>query len=79
MATPNALDQVPPANMLAALIQHAEGNWGEVCPEDRKANEQALRGGFRILSVYRTQAGTRFWIISEADRSATTVLMPEDY
>jgi hypothetical protein len=52
---------------------------GEVGLEDRQEHEFPLHGGFRLLSVYRSSAGEKFWIITEADRSATTVLMPEDY
>lgn len=79
VATPNALAQVPSDELLAALARHASGDWGDVCPEDWQANEQALSEGFRLLSAYHTKTGTKFWIISEADRSATTALMPEDY
>jgi hypothetical protein len=55
------------------------GDWGEVCEEDRQENELALRQGFRLLSVYTTQAGEKLWVISEADRSATTLLLPQEY
>ena len=79
VATPNALAQVPPDDMLASLARHASGDWGDVCPEDWQANEQALCCGSRLLSAYRTGTGVRFWIITEADRSVTTVLLPEDY
>ena len=78
-ATPNALDAVPNEEMLRALQRHHSGDWGDVCPEDHEANEQALCEGTRLFSVYRTQAGTKFWIITEADRSLTTILLPEDY
>jgi len=77
--TPNALAQIPDVEMHTALVRHFAGDWGEVCPHDRHANEAALRDGLRLFSVYRTRSGKRFWIITEADRSATTVLMPEDY
>jgi hypothetical protein len=50
-----------------------------VTPEDRAANDGALRSGDRLLSVYRSAAGTTFWVLTEADRSATTVLLPDDY
>ena len=79
VATPNALAQVPSDEMLTALARHAGGVWGDVCPEDWQANEQALSAGFRLLSAFHTRTGTKFWIITEADRSVTTVLMPEDY
>jgi hypothetical protein len=77
--TPNALKQLTQDDVLGALTRHAAGDWGEVAPEDRQENELSLREGFRLLSVYRSSAGAKFWIITEADRSATTVLMPEDY
>jgi hypothetical protein len=54
-------------------------DWGEVDAEDRRANEAALRYGTRILSAYTTRRGARVWVISEADRSATSVLLPEEY
>lgn len=77
--TPNAMQRIQPGEVLAALKRHAAGDWGDVCEEDRKENELSLREGFRILSVYHSAVGEKFWIITEADRSATTVLMPEDY
>ena len=79
VATPNALAQVPSDQILTALARHVCGDWGDVCPEDWQANEQAINGGFRLLSVYHTDSGTKFWIITEADRSVTTILMLEDY
>ena len=79
VATPNALAQIPADDMLASLARHASGDWGDVCPEDWQANEQALCCGSRLFSAYHTGTGTKFWIITEADRSVTTVLMPEDY
>jgi hypothetical protein len=79
VATPAALAAVPPPEMATALRRHAAGDWGEVTPEDRAANDGALRSGDRLLSVYRSAAGTTFWVLTEADRSATTVLLPDDY
>ena len=55
------------------------GDWGELDEEDKKANDQALQTGERLLSAYRTANGTKFWIITEADRASTCVLLPEDY
>ena len=77
--TANAADELHPADVRHAIGQHARGNWGEVCAEDAAENELALKEGFRLLSVYRDRYQKRFYIITEADRSATTVLMPEDY
>lgn len=61
------------------LHRHAAGDWGELCEEDRRENELSLREGFRVLSAYRTAKGVKLWVITEADRSATTVLLPEEY
>lgn len=60
------------------LDRHASGDWGITNPEDCQANEQALALGLRILSVYML-GGREVWVITEADRSSTTVLFPEDY
>ena len=61
------------------LAKHQSGDWGEVCESDAKENEFSLKEGYRILSSYRTGLGTRIWIITEADRSSTTVLLPSEY
>jgi hypothetical protein len=58
---------------------HHSGDWGDVGPEDHAANVRALVEGTRLFSVYHSQTGVKFWIITEADRGATTVLLPEDY
>jgi hypothetical protein len=76
--TANANAQLDSQAVNEALIRHAAGDWGEVCEDDRQENELSLKEGFRLLSVYRS-GQTKFWIITEADRSVTTVLMPEDY
>ncbi|TWT60808.1 hypothetical protein [Rubinisphaera italica] len=77
--TPNALSQLPPSEVLRALKRHLNGDWGDCCSEDRQANDQALESGGRIFSVYHTTDRLKFWVITEADYSLTTVLMPEDY
>ena len=77
--TPNALETVDETDVFAALQRHARGDWGDVPAEDRAENELSLREGFRLLSAYTDRKGTKFWIITEADRSATSVLLPEDY
>jgi hypothetical protein len=79
VATPNALAHINADDALAALNRHRLGDWGDVGPEDWQSNEDALNGGFRLLSVYRTPSGVKLWIITEADRSVTTLLLPEDY
>jgi hypothetical protein len=60
------------------LARHATGDWGDLCAFDRRQNEIALRNGHRVLSSYEVPAG-RVWIITEADRSVTTMLLPEEY
>jgi len=62
-----------------ALYRHSKGDWGEVCEEDEAANDSALKNDQRLLSVYKSASGTKFWVITEWDRSVTTVLLPEDY
>ena len=79
VATPNALQAIPNDEMLVALRQHAIGDWGQMTVHDWEANEQALTEGSRLFSVYRTRTGLKFWIITEADRASTTVLLPQDY
>jgi hypothetical protein len=79
MSTPGALQRVPNGEMLRALGRHVCGDWGNVCPEDVETNEAAVHERARLLSSYTTEEGVRFWIITEADRSVTTVLLPEEY
>jgi hypothetical protein len=79
VATPAVLEAIPNDELTAALQRHASGDWGEVGKEDWQANDDALDDGARVLSSHRSRGGTRFWIITEADRSATTVLLPEEY
>ena len=79
VATPNALEHIPNPDIMTALLRHLTGDGGDVDEHDREENELSLKEGFRLLSVYRSAAGVKFWIITEADRSRTTVLLPEDY
>lgn len=79
MTTPGALELFSQDEMLDALQRHARGDWGDVSEEDREENETALQHGFRLVSTYHTKTGHKFWIITEADRSATTVLLPSEY
>lgn len=79
VSTPGALERVPNGEVLRALRRHVSGDWGNVCPADAEANEAAVHERARLLSAYTTEAGVRFWIITEADRSVTTVLLPEEY
>lgn len=77
--TPGALEALSSAAVIAALDRHNQGDWGEVDKADWNANERALVEDARLLSAYRDSKGTKFWIITEADRSVTTILLPEEY
>lgn len=79
LITPAALDTITDEEIQVALGRHANGDWGVVSEEDATENNLSVENGFRILSSYKTSMGTEFWIITEADRSATTVLLPSDY
>ena len=79
VSTPNALSQLTQEDILTGIQRHQAGDWGDLDSEDKTANDRALVNHTRILSAYRAANGTRFWIITEADRSATTLLLPEDY
>ena len=79
VATPGALDQITPRELSLALFRHLCGDWGDVDEHDRNANDNSLVNGTRLLSSYRDENGTKFWIITEADRSYTTILLPEEY
>lgn len=77
--TQGASSELTQDDVLKALVRHMDGDWGELCEEDRRENETALKYGFRLFSRYRTQDGTAFWIITEHDRSMTTILLPSEY
>jgi hypothetical protein len=77
--TPNARDHLQPEDVLVALSRHVSGDWGDLDDHDRAVNDFALENFERILSAYSDRTGTTFWIITEADRSVTTILLPEDY
>ncbi len=81
VATPGALRALEKAEQLPAefLDRHVNGDWGDVPEDDKQENEFSVEHGFRILSAYTTSAGDRIWIITEADRSATTILLPSEY
>jgi hypothetical protein len=80
-ATPGALDALQKSgqSFIGFLCRHLRGDWGEVCKEDWELNDQAVGNGTRLLSAYRTSQNERLWIITEADRSATTILLPDEY
>jgi hypothetical protein len=66
------------AQLVALLARHQAGDWGDVSDEDKKSNDEAVEDGYRVLSAYQLN-GVKIWIITEADRSATTFLLPEEY
>lgn len=63
----------------ALLRRHARGDWGDICAEDQRENELAVDAGLRLLSSYRIDASLTVWVITEADRSVTTLLLPSEY
>lgn len=81
VATPGAIEALNEADQgfLEFLSRHVTGDWGDICKDDAAENECALKEGFRLLSAYRTRLGVKFWIITEADRSVTTLLLPDEY
>ena len=79
VTTVNALNTLTQDDILSGLLRHVTGDWGDLNEDDRKENDLALERGTRLLSAYQTGNGVKFWIITEAGRTATTVLLPEDY
>jgi hypothetical protein len=74
-----ALDALHPEDVKHALDRHSRGDWGDLDQHDWKENEIALAEGLRLFSVYRDRSQNKFYVITECDRSSTTVLLPEDY
>ncbi len=81
VATPGALEALAAAGQEPAefLTRHQVGDWGDLDEEDKAENELSLKQGFRLLSAYHLSSGEKVWIITEADRSATTILLPAEY
>jgi hypothetical protein len=81
VATPGALRALEKAEQAPHIFldRHVNGDWGEVPEEEKQENEFSVQHGLRILSAYTTSAGEKIWIITEADRSATTMLLPSEY
>lgn len=82
VATPGAIDTMERRGVgpLDLLVRHATGDWGDVPAEDARENELSVREGFRILSAYGQRSDPdRLWVITEADRSCTTILRPDEY
>lgn len=81
VATPGALAALEEAGQAPSdfLHRHVNSDWGDLDADDKQANEDALLHGNRLLSSYRMKNGQKLWIITEADRSATTLLLPDEY
>jgi len=79
LMTAGVNEELEPCEILQALKRHELGDWGDLEPEDREANEEALKNGDRLVSLYESEKGIRFYVITEADRSATTVLLRKEY
>jgi len=81
VATPGAFRALQEAGQSPALFlaRHVRGDWGDVCDEDQRLNDEALKCGGRLLSAYTTLRDDRIWVITEADRSSTCLLLPEEY
>ncbi|MBI4583230.1 MAG: type I restriction endonuclease subunit M [Planctomycetes bacterium] len=77
--TATAREKLTNADVFTALGRHVRGDWGDVDAEDWAANERALEEETRLVSVYRSSGGVKFYIITEHDRSLTTILLPSDY
>jgi len=81
VATPGALDTLTRANQTPNefLLRHISGDWGELDAHDSAENMYSLKHGFRVMSSYRTKSGDTLWLMTEADRASTTLLLPEEY
>jgi hypothetical protein len=81
VATPGAIVAMQKSgdSANALLMRHSSGDWGDVCEGDKKLNDEGNHGGDRLLSAYKLRDETTIWIITEADRSVTTFLLPDEY
>lgn len=81
VATPGALALLEQANKspVEFLTRHLRGDWGDLCQDDKAENELSLKYGFRLMSSYQVMDTEKLWIITEADRSVTTLLLPAEY
>lgn len=78
-ATPNALKTISHDDIVTAIRRHHSGDWGDLSGDDRRANDCAMINGSRLFSVYYSATRVKFWIVTEANRASTTILLPEDY
>ncbi len=81
VATPGALEVLKEYGIIPMrlIARHSRGDWGDVGPDDAKSNDKAVHSGARLLSCYRLANRAKIWVITEADRSSTTVLLPSEY
>ncbi len=81
VATPGAVETMKRLSIepITLLLRHTNGDWGELCDEDQQENVRAVKYGYRILSSYRVDPDTKLYVITEADRSYTTILLPSEY
>jgi hypothetical protein len=81
VATPGALETLARSNQTPSefLLRHISGDWGELDMHDLGENMYSLKHGFRVMSSYRTKSGDTLWLVTEADRASTTLLLPEEY
>ena len=81
VATPGSLAALTETGQSPSefIRRHVSGDWGDVDAEDQQSNEDALLHGERLLSAYRTVKGVKLWVITEADRSSTCILLPDEY
>ena len=81
VATPGALTAIEASgdSLSSYLSRHQSGDWGKVDAHDRNENQLSLEQGFRLMSVYSLSTGVKIWVITEADRSSTCILLPEEY
>ena len=79
LITPGAYDELNLKDAAQCLVRHADGDFGDMSEEDKASNEEAVENEGRIMSAYHDSNGVKFWIITEWDRSATTILLPSEY
>lgn len=79
VTTPNALRSLTQEDIVTGIVRHQSGDWGDIGKEDQQINNRALIEGRQVLSAYHALNGIKFWIITKADRSITTILLPKDY
>lgn len=81
VATPGALEAMKRLSIepIALVFRHANGDWGELCEQDREENIRSIEYGYRVFSSYLVDPDTKLYVITEADRSVTTILLPSEY